>query len=309
MIRKIIVCILCVAMLFSFAACHAEFSPPAKTNSADATNKSSDVPNPVFKTESIVRVTFYAYYGAGEGSDVSAKDMPVITRWLDSFTIAREPHGEVVPPGTNTYHVEIEYADGKIVKEGLDMIIIDGKGYLLEKDPTPDCFEEIISKTSLSSWKTAYSDYLEANKDGYLSYALVYVDNNDVPELYLNGNCEAVGDSICAFRNGTVVEQPLNRIGGGWYIEKSGKILNQNGHMDHTSTHVYKLDDNGFTLIFSAESIEHVITGEYFIGEEAVEKSVFDAAVEAAFDFEHAKPLHEGAVDYDAIQAQIKAFP
>ena len=307
--KKLLAVLLALAMLFSFAACTTEVASPAETTAADETHQTSDVSNSVFKTENVVRITFYAYYGAGKGSDVSAKDMPEILRWLDSFTIAREPLEEVVPPGTNTYHVEIEYADGQIVKKGLDMITIDGKGYLLEKDSTPDCFEEIISMTSLSSWKTAYSDYLEAKKEAYLSYALVYVDNDDVPELYLSGNCEAVGDSICAFRNGTVVEQPLNRIGGGWYIKKSGEIFNRNGHMGHISIHVYELTDKGFTLTFNAGSIENDLTCAYFIGEEAVGKSAFDAAVEAAFDSEQAKPLHEGAVDYDEIQTQIKAFP
>ncbi|MBP3391951.1 MAG: hypothetical protein J6L76_04105 [Clostridia bacterium] len=312
MIRKFTVCFLCVAMLFSFAACTTEVASPAETTAADETHQPSDVSHPVFKTENVVRITFYAYYGAGKGSDVSAKDMPEILRWLDSFTVSPETADQYPPPGTNTYHVEIEYADGQIVQEGLDMITIDGKGYLLEKDPTPDCFEEIISKTSLSpfsSWKTAYSDYLEAKKEAYLSYALVYMDNDDVPELYLSGNCEAVGDSICTFRNGTVVEQPLNRIGGGWYIKKSGEIFNRNGHMGHISIHVYELTDKGFTLTFNAESIDNDLTCTYFIGEEAVGKSAFDAAVEAAFDSEQAKPLHEGAVDYDEIQAQITAFP
>ena len=75
--------------------------------------------------------------------------MVEIINWLDSFTIVREATDEDVLPGTNTRRVEIEYSDGTIIKEGLDIVIIDGTRYLLEKEPYPDCFMEIISKTKL----------------------------------------------------------------------------------------------------------------------------------------------------------------
>ena len=104
----------------------------------------------IFDTKSIKRITFYAYYGNGKGSDVPAEHLNEIITWLDSFTIVREATDEDVPPGTNTYYVEIEYSDGTIIKEGLDIIIIDGTRYLLENEPSPDCFMDIISKTSLN---------------------------------------------------------------------------------------------------------------------------------------------------------------
>ena len=75
--------------------------------------------------------------------------MNEIVNWLDSFTIDREATDEDVLPGTNTYYVKIEYSDGTIIKEGLNIILIDGTRYLLEKEPYPDCFMEIISKTKL----------------------------------------------------------------------------------------------------------------------------------------------------------------
>ena len=55
----------------------------------------------------------------------------------------------MLPPGTNTVYVEIEYLDGTIVKEGLDVITIDGVSYYLKHAPNPACFTEIISKATL----------------------------------------------------------------------------------------------------------------------------------------------------------------
>ena len=56
---------------------------------------------------------------------------------------------EDVLDGTNTYYVEIEYSDGSVIKEGLDIILIDGTEYILKKAQYPSCFENIMSKARL----------------------------------------------------------------------------------------------------------------------------------------------------------------
>ena len=113
----------------------------------DDPNEPVEGPNAVFRTEDIIRITFYAYYGDGTGSDVPPENMSVITAWLGSFTVG-EKAPDLLPPGTNTYFVEIAYADGTVVKEGLDVIVIDDTLYLLDNDTYPDCFKEIISKSN-----------------------------------------------------------------------------------------------------------------------------------------------------------------
>ena len=101
----------------------------------------------IFNTDNIKRITFYAYYGQGKGSDVTDENMTEIINWLGTFAIDKKANG-LISPGTNTYCVEIEYLDGTIVKEGLDVIIVDGVSYYVKSAPKPDCFWEIISKTS-----------------------------------------------------------------------------------------------------------------------------------------------------------------
>jgi len=169
-------------------------------------------------------------------------------------------------------------------------------------------------------WKTTYLNFCEQKKDSHLSYALVYVDGDDIPELYLSGIDEATGDSICAYKNGTVVEQPLHRIGGGWYIEKSGNIINKNGHMGQLHTHAYKLNDAGFTLVFESHSSERIETlengevrlyFEYSIGDETVNEAEYNSAVNAVdadLDFENAVRLNENEVEYDLIVQQIRDY-
>ena len=176
---------------------------------------------------------------------------------------------------------------------------------------------KITETDDTPEWKTAYLNFLEQEKDSHLSYALVYVDGDDIPELYLSGIGEAIGDSVCTYKNETVVTQQLKRIGGGWFIEKSGSLINQNGNRGHIYTHVYKLNGNGFALTFEALSVERVevlendkykLHYEYSIGDKSVSESEYNSAIKANFDFENAVRLNENEVNYATIRQKIIDF-
>ena len=168
--------------------------------------------------------------------------------------------------------------------------------------------------TSLT-WRDAYLEILEARKDiSPSSYALVYVDADEIPELYVSGCCEAEGDIIYSFKNGNLFMQYLNRRFAGRYIEKGGLIINQNGHMGRYYTTIYTLCEDGFVLNFSGvrtESYEHIggdnyITHtQYSIGEEVVSEDEFDAAVNSLFDFSRSKEFYTDAVSYNEIMQQL----
>jgi hypothetical protein len=173
---------------------------------------------------------------------------------------------------------------------------------------------ENIEEMEFSDWKTACLYFIESNKEFNKFFALAYVDGDDIPELYVVGCCEAEGDSICAYKNGYLHELKLNRVGGGKYIEKSGNIFNNNGHMGRYYIDVSKLDENGFTHTFDAtrtESYVHIgkdnydIICEYFIGKETVSEEEYNAAVSASFDTSQAIDFYENKVAYDVIIRQI----
>ena len=122
-----------------------EPAPTESTTQADTDNQTVAI----FNTKNIKRITLYAYYGWGNGSDVPAEHLDEIIAWLDSFSIGSKAP-EILPPGTNTIYVEIEYLDGTITRQGTDITTIDGVTYYLRSDDPPDCYGEIISKTSIS---------------------------------------------------------------------------------------------------------------------------------------------------------------
>ena len=147
--KKFLTVFLCGIMLLCFTACdkntNSNIQPTESTNQNDTHNQATAI----FNTKNIKRITFYAYYGNGKGSDVPAEHLDEMIAWLDSFTIDKEVP-ELLPPGTNTIHVEIEYLDGTVVKEGLDTATVDGITYYIKGDTAPKCYKEIISRTSLN---------------------------------------------------------------------------------------------------------------------------------------------------------------
>lgn len=103
---------------------------------------------PVFDTDHVTKITFYAYSGSGIGSDVPAEHMEEILHWLDSFTVGSKAPA-LPPPGTNTIYVEIEYADGTVIRQGLDTVEIGWFLYYTNSPEPPACYQDILSKTRL----------------------------------------------------------------------------------------------------------------------------------------------------------------
>lgn len=151
MFKRCLIISMCIALLLSFAACNKD---DIQQNNSETQQKENTTPTTntisVFKTENVTRITFYAYYGSGKGSVVPDEYLDEIINWLDSFEIDADRRvPEVIPPGTNTIHVEIEYSDGTIVKQGMNTTEINGDAYYISGDASPECYDEIISKTSL----------------------------------------------------------------------------------------------------------------------------------------------------------------
>ena len=187
-------------------------------------------------------------------------------------------------------------------------------GYIEATDKTSVVIYEEPSEKNSAEWKTAYLNLLESKKDTHYSYSLVNIDGDNIPELYMSGDCEATGDGVYSYKNGSVVEQRLNRIGGGYYIPKSGKLYNQNGNMGYYYTGIYKLTDEGFVKTFSGSTTERVetmpdgeyeLSCEYSIEDKVVSEEQFNTAVSSAFDINSAVALYENTVDYEIIKQQI----
>ena len=162
-----------------------------------------------------------------------------------------------------------------------------------------------------SAWRAAYLEILEANKH-CRSFALVYVDDNDVPELYIMGISEAEGDRIFSYLDGEVTTLQLGRTGGGKYIERGGMIANENGNMGRYYTDVFELAWYGFSRTLHGATIVryNFETGKdeysYSIMDEDVSEETFYALVHAEFNFSRAVKFTDSAVSYEAVKQQLE---
>lgn len=94
-----------------------------------------------------------------------------------------------------------------------------------------------------SSWANSYIEYIQKHSD-FSGYSLIYVDADDIPELYLNGDSTAQGDILCVYDEeaNDVNEYPM-WIYGLSYIPRANLFLHSGGHMDSYHDIICSIED------------------------------------------------------------------
>lgn len=153
-------------------------------------------------------------------------------------------------------------------------------------------------------WRQAYSDYVKkAAKEGYNSFNLIYVDNDDVPELFLGSGIEATGERLCTYHNGKIVEQTLYRTYSTSYIENSGLIQNYYGSQGCYGIEIYKLENGKFTMLHTAYIEEGYSEdyGEFYSGcyldKKEILREDLDRKIAEYFDSDKAKFTYENTTE------------
>ena len=121
-----------------------------------------------------------------------------------------------------------------------------------------------------SSYQEGYLAYLYenmANMQGDFSYALIYVDDDDIPELVCDTGFEAGGCQILSYNDGQVNVFQTARLYF-TYIEKSGLLCNSEGHMGGYYDYVYLLDKGKWKLRFAGDYYEFDESQEIVFDEE-----------------------------------------
>lgn len=117
--------------------------------------------------------------------------------------------------------------------------------------------------TEMEPWQRFYIGYLENSSEVEMQegYTLIYLDDDEIPELVEIGDCEATGCRIVNYSKGEVHVTQLNRLYFS-YIEKGNLLCNSEGNMDSYYDLVYSIVDGELTLIgagyYGAEDNSHV---------------------------------------------------
>ena len=109
----------------------------------------------------------------------------------------------------------------------------------------------------VNAWADAYYDYLidfdrKYGKDGYdglecRTYDYIYVNDDDVPELILQGQDEATGNLILTYSDGKIDELQTSRLYFD-YIEKENRLRNSEGHMGYYYDYIYTIKDGKWEI-------------------------------------------------------------
>lgn len=118
------------------------------------------------------------------------------------------------------------------------------------QDAATDVTESDVTAAENNAWREVLVSYMENETDETINegYQLIYIDNDNVPEIVEYGKGEAIGSRIVYYGNRTAHVQQLSRLGFS-YIEKSGLVDNRNGNMGHYYDRVYKLENGDMQKI------------------------------------------------------------
>ena len=124
---------------------------------------------------------------------------------------------------------------------------------------TEETIKKIQTDYKPEPWETAYADYIDSMWEGeepdpYFNFSLIYLDNDDIPELFIKTSSEAGGEIVLTYYDNEIKEQHLSRIGS-TYIERSGLIYTNTGHQGVYPVEIKSLENGEFSVIGSGEKM------------------------------------------------------
>lgn len=113
--------------------------------------------------------------------------------------------------------------------------------------------QEYMSEyANTSGWRAAYRTYLLEHADSSDTFALIYVNDDSVPELVIDSGVEAEGCQILTYSAGQVNVLKTRRLGF-TYIERGNRLCNSDGIMDHYFDDVYEIRNGRWACIARGE--------------------------------------------------------
>lgn len=105
-------------------------------------------------------------------------------------------------------------------------------------------------------WKRLYLEYLENMQEDVLKKTFpegkfIYINNDDIPEIFLKGTDAATGNRLLIIYNDKVHEYFLDGHGSLRYLEKKNRYYTSGGHMDTYFDSVGKLSKGKMDSIAS----------------------------------------------------------
>ena len=159
--------------------------------------------------------------------------------------------------------------------------------YVIEPGLTQDDTYE------MQDWQAAYTEYIESVEYApYNEYALIYVDEDDIPELVICTGTVATACTVLTFHDGQVDALQTWSLQCN-YIEKKNLYWDAGGQMGEFYDQVYTIENGKWVHVLGGEYIakldeDGLITDEYdYTWEgEAVPENIYYKNLHAVYDIE-----------------------
>lgn len=145
---------------------------------------------------------------------------------------------------------------------------------------------------AFATWQEAYTAYIERRafdvmNPEYVNYALIYVDDDEIPELYIFTGGMVTGEFVVSYYNGHMGVMNRERVGLR-YVEHGSLLYSESGNMGFSPCNIYRLDQGGFVEIGTGWSNEiydgETIDFDYFWEGRPVTEAAYEAHIEGLID-------------------------
>lgn len=172
-----------------------------------------------------------------------------------------------------------------------------------DRDEAPEYVQPVITPAPVASWQDAYTDYLLGLGSEHDTYALIYVNDDDIPELVVDSGVEATGCRIVTYADGGVNVLATRRLGF-TYIERGNRLCNADGSMDSYYDDVYEICNGRWACVARGEYfgylsgwndvIQRYVCRYYYWNGQATTIDQYLIQLSAVYDGQRAVGVEEG---------------
>ena len=163
-------------------------------------------------------------------------------------------------------------------------------------------------KPKKADWRSLYTDYISKLGKGYdkASYALIIIDDDDIPELLINNKTfHGGGKYLLWVHDGKLKSQSISDMSGGdfGYSENNGLFWNMY-NAQGSNYSLYSFSD-GTTAVKDTAEYSTTSSQKYKVNGEAESKTAYEDTVAKITSCGTSRPLYESK---DAILNNISTF-
>ena len=172
-----------------------------------------------------------------------------------------------------------------------------------------------------SNWKKLYIDYINDNpptEPDMSSYSLIHINDDDIPELWIDFGLGFEGDALCTVSDGKLDVLRFSQYGLS-YIERQNLFVVNGGRMDDYNSDVYRIENGKFVRLYKGNygaennaNVQYDADGDpvyryYWEGKE-VSKKGYEQALSSVFDDSKAIAPNDNSCAAGEIIPQIRRY-